>query len=68
MKEVLFIVDESPQGGYQARSLEHSIFTEGDDIEQLKANVNDAVSTHFEADLMPKVIRLRIAQDIVVLP
>jgi hypothetical protein len=67
MKEVLFIVDESPQGGYQARSLEHSIFTEGDNIEQLKANVNDAVSTHFEADRMPEVIRLRIAQDVVVL-
>ena len=66
MKEVLFIVDESPQGGYQARSLEHSIFTEGDNIEQLKANVKDAVATHFDAADMPKVIRLHMVKEIVI--
>lgn len=59
MKEIIFVVEESPEGGYEARSLDHSIFTDGDDLEQLKANVKDAVATHFEADQMPKVIRLQ---------
>lgn len=58
MKEIIFIVDELPEGGYEARALDHSIFTDGDDIEELKANVKKAVATHFEADQMPKVIRL----------
>ena len=49
----------SPEGGYEARALDHSIFTDGDDIEQLKANVKDAVITHFEVADMPKVIRLQ---------
>jgi len=58
MKEIIFIVDESPEGGYEARALEHSIFTDGDDLEQLKTNVKDAVATHFEAADMPKVIKI----------
>jgi hypothetical protein len=39
MKEIIFVVEESPEGGYEARALDHSIFTVGDDLEQLKANV-----------------------------
>ena len=66
MKEIIFIVDESPEGGYEARTLDHSIFTDGDDIEQLKANVKEAVATHFEADQMPKVIRLHMVKEIVI--
>ena len=66
MKEIIFVVEESPEGGYEARALEHSIFTDGDDLEQLKANVKDAVATHFEADQMPKVIRLHMVKEIVI--
>ena len=39
---------------------------DGDDLEQLKANVKDAVATHFEADQMPKVIRLHMVKEIVI--
>ncbi len=66
MREIIFIVDESPEGGYDARALDHSIFTDGDDLEQLKANVKDAVATHFEAADMPKVIRLHMVKEIVI--
>jgi sulfur relay (sulfurtransferase) DsrF/TusC family protein len=66
MKEIIFIVSESPVGGYEARALEHSIFTDGEDQEQLKANVKDAVATHFDADQMPKVIRLHMVKEIVI--
>ncbi len=58
MKEIIFIVDESREGGYEARSLDHSIFTDGDDLVQLKANVKDAVATHFDAAEMPKVNKI----------
>jgi hypothetical protein len=66
MKEIIFIVGESPEGGSEARALDHSIFTDGEDIEQLKANVKNAVATHFEVDQMPKVIRLHMVKEIVI--
>ena len=66
MKEIICIVDESPEGGFEARALEHSIFTDGDDLEQLKTNVKDAVATHFDAANMPKVIRLHMVKEIVI--
>lgn len=66
MKEIIFIVDESPEGGYEARALDHSIFTDGDDLEQLKSNVREAVATHFDLDRMPKVIRLHMVKEIVI--
>lgn len=66
MKEIIFIVDESPEGGYEARALDHSIFTDGDSLDQLKVNVKAAVATHFEADQMPKVIRLHMVKEIVI--
>lgn len=66
MKEIIFIVEESPEGGFEARALEHSIFTDGDDLEQLKTNVKDAVATHFDAANMPKVIRLHMVKEIVI--
>lgn len=58
MLEVIFIVEESPEGGYTARALGASIFTEADDWAGLQANVRDAVSCHFDEDKAPKIIRL----------
>jgi hypothetical protein len=46
--EIIFSVRESPEGGYEARALGHSIFTEADSFEELKAMIRDAVSCHFE--------------------
>ncbi|MCL1988810.1 MAG: 2-oxoisovalerate dehydrogenase [Firmicutes bacterium] len=45
-KEIIFIVEESLDGGYEARALGHSIFTEGDN--DLAENVRDAVMCHFD--------------------
>lgn len=66
MKEIIFLVEESPEGGYEAKALGHSIFTDGDDLEQLQANVKDAVATHFDAIDQPKVIRLHMVKEIVI--
>ena len=63
MLEVIFIVEEAPEGGYTARALGTSIFTEADDWAQLQANVRDAVSCHFDEDESPKVIRLHYVRE-----
>lgn len=56
--EIIFIVEESPEGGYEARALNHSIFTEADTFEELKEMVHDAVSCHFPQNNRPRLIRL----------
>ena len=43
MSEIIFQVEEAPEGGYTARALGHAIFTEADTLEDLRAMVRDAV-------------------------
>ena len=66
MNEIIFSVEEAPEGGYIARALGHSIFTEADDIESLYENVKDAVRCHFEEGGKPKLIRLHFAREEVI--
>jgi len=47
MHELIFQVEESPEGGYCARALGESIFTEADDIQSLHHNVREAVRCHY---------------------
>ena len=64
MKEIIFAVEEAPEGGYTARSLGVSIFTEGDSLEELKKNIRDAVKCHFgEAENTPKIIRMHFVKE-----
>ena len=64
--EIIFSVQESPEGGYQARALGFSIFTEADTFEELKTIMRDAVSCHFEDGQKPSVIRLHMVKDEVI--
>ena len=64
--EIVFLVEEAPDGGVTARALGASIFTEADDMSSLHANVRDAVRCHFEPDQLPKVIRLHFVRDDVI--
>ena len=58
--EIRFEVIELANGGYEARALGYSIFTEADNKEELKSMVRDAVRCHFEQNQgAPRVIRLR---------
>ncbi len=63
MSEVIFIVDEAPEGGYTARALGASIFTEADDLPQLHTQVRDAVQCHFAEEERPKVNRLHFVRE-----
>ena len=62
-KEIIFSVEEAPEGGYQAKALGFSIFTEADNFEDLKKMVHDAVLCHFEDKERPKVIRLHLVKE-----
>lgn len=64
--EIIFSVQESPEGGYEARALDHSIFTQADSLEELKSMVRDAVSCHFDDVQKPAVIRLHFVKDEVI--
>ena len=67
MSEVIFLVEEAPEGGYTARALGFSIFTEADTWEELKVAVHDALSCHFEEGKdKPKIIRLHYLRDEVI--
>jgi predicted RNase H-like HicB family nuclease len=57
--EIIFSVQESPEGGFEARALGFPIFTQADTLEELKAMVQDAVRCHFEPQNAPRLIRLR---------
>lgn len=58
MNELIFLVEEAPEGGYTARALGESIFTEGDSLDDLRQQVRDAVRCHFEEQKRPSIIRL----------
>jgi hypothetical protein len=61
--EIIFLVQESPEGGYEARALSESIFTEADTIEELRVMIKDAVLCHFEEDERPSIIRLHFVRE-----
>ena len=63
MDELIFMVEEAPEGGYTARALGESIFTEADDLASLRDQVKDAVRCHFENGDGPKVIRLHFVRE-----
>jgi hypothetical protein len=64
--EIIFSVQESPEGGFEARALGHSIFTQDDTLDELKRNVREAVQCHFDAGTAPPVIRLHLVKDEVI--
>jgi hypothetical protein len=63
MKEIIFVVEPSPEGGFTARALGAAVFTEADTEERLAENVRDAVACHFEEGKRPHVIRLHHVRD-----
>lgn len=52
--EIIFAIEESAEGGYEAKALTAPIFTEADSLEELRAMVKDAVECHFEERERPK--------------
>jgi hypothetical protein len=66
MSEIMFLVEQAAEGGYIARALGESIFTEADDIEGLHRQVRDAVRCHFDEGHAPRLIRLHFTHEEVI--
>ena len=63
MMEILFTVQEAQEGGFTARAVGHSVFTEAETLEELRCSVREAVECHFDDGAMPKLIHLHIVRD-----
>jgi len=50
VKEIIFMVEQDPEGGYTAKALGQSVFTEAGTLEKLKKNIKDALKCHFDKD------------------
>ena len=66
MNEIIFLVEESPDGGLCARALGQSIFTEADDLKELRKNIREAVQCHFDEGTAPQVLRLHFVREEVI--
>ena len=54
--EIIFSVQKSPEGGYEARAQGYSIFTQADTLDELKLNVREAVRCHFgDGTILPLI-------------
>jgi hypothetical protein len=63
MREIVFLVEDAPEGGVIARALGHSIFTDADNYDELREQVRNAVRVHFDDAERPAFIRLRHVKD-----
>ena len=67
MSEIVFLVEEDPEGGYTAKALGEAIFTQAEDMDGLRDMVRDAVRCHFpDEQTRPRAIRLHLVRDEVI--
>lgn len=63
MNEILFEVTDAPEGGFTARALGVSIYTEADTLPTLREALRDAVRCHFDEGQAPPMIRLHYVRE-----
>ncbi len=63
VRELIFLVEEAEEGGYTARALGESIFTQADTWEELRDAVQDATRCHFEDKDRPALLRLHYVRE-----
>lgn len=66
MTELIFLVEEDPEGGFVAQALGEPIFTQAENLVELRIIVRDAVQCHFDENQRPKLIRLHIVKEEVI--
>jgi hypothetical protein len=66
MGEIIFLVEQAPEGGLTARAVGESIFTQAATTAELHERVRDAVRCHFDEGSQPKLIRLHFVRDEVI--
>jgi predicted RNase H-like HicB family nuclease len=64
MNEIIFMIEDDPEGGFNAQALGYSIFTQGETVEELKKNIMDALRCHFdEIQDIPRIVRLHFVKE-----
>jgi hypothetical protein len=63
MDELIFVVENAPEGGFTARALGESIFTAAEDLPTLREQLKEAVRCHFDDGKGPRVIRLHYVRE-----
>jgi hypothetical protein len=63
MSEIIFVVEDSDEGGYTAKALGYSIYTKGETLDGLKESIRDAVKRHFDEKERPRIVRLHMVKD-----
>jgi len=54
MTEIIFIVEDAPEGGLVARAVGEAIFTQAATLDELCDRIRDAVRCHFDEGKVPK--------------
>ncbi len=62
MSEIIFVVNELDEGGFNASALGYSIITEAEPWNELREKVKDAVKCHFDDDIS-RIITLHFVKD-----
>ena len=65
MTEIIFLVEDAEEGGFIARALGESIFTEAETVEELRFNIKEAIECHFDDEDVnkPKIIRMHMVKE-----
>ncbi|MHB8868977.1 MAG: 2-oxoisovalerate dehydrogenase [Thermoleophilia bacterium] len=66
MNEIIFLVEEAPEGAYTAQALGASIFTETEALADLERQVRDTGLVHFDDADCPRIIRLHFVREEVI--
>ena len=68
MNELVFLVEEAPEGGFTARALGVPVFTEAGTLDEIRLAIRDAVRCHFEPGQEPRVLRLHVVREELMTP
>jgi len=66
INEIILLVVDAPEGGFSARAIGESIFAQAETLDELRAEVRDAIRCHFDSANAPKLIRLHFVRDEVI--
>lgn len=59
----MFEVRDTEEGGFWARALGESIFTQAETWDELKTNLLEAINVHFDAPDLPRILQLHYVRD-----
>ncbi len=66
VSEIIFVVEDAPDGGLVAKAVGAAIITEADSMKDLREVLRDAVRCHFEEADRPQLIRIHYVRDEVI--